>query len=375
MSTRRAGSPRLESGVVENQILRGDRWMRECHSRSGFVVGKSLGGGAFVAGQVDSSGAGTPTGGPDSATGGARGVDPDAHLRQRRAVTPPRCLAPLPAVLALALFVIVGGSPARVRAQDPAAPHALSYDLPRDLAITGGAAALWVATELLKGALAPEGCRWCEPPGFDAAARDALRWRDGRGLADTLSYVTALGLAPVLVFGLDALAAHDAGALGGFWVDALVVAEATALAMALNQSVKFLVGRERPFVHALPESEKRATAVPADNDLSFYSGHTAFPFALAVAAGTVATQRGYRLAPAIWASGLALASVSGYLRIAADKHYLSDVLTGAVLGAAVGVAVPLLLHGRRARAADGGLTSFGAAPLAGGAMVSASFVW
>jgi len=259
-----------------------------------------------------------------------------------------------------------------VQAQERSRPHALDYDLPRDLAIAGGATALWATTELLKGTLAPAACRWCAPPGFDVAARDALRWGDDRRTADVLSYVSALGLAPLAVFGLDALAAHDAGEVRGFWFDALVIAEATALAMAMNQLVKFLVARERPFVKALPEAEKRSTPMPADNDLSFYSGHTAFPFALAVAAGTVAEQRGYRLAPAIWASGLTLAAVSGYLRIAADKHYLSDVLTGALLGSAMGVAIPLLLHPRREDGDSPGVASLSATPLQGGAMMGVS---
>ena len=44
------------------------------------------------------------------------------------------------------------------------------------------------------------------------------------------------------------------------------------------------------------------------------------------------------------AAGLGVAAVTGWLRIAADKHYATDVALGAGLGAGVGVAVPLLLH-------------------------------
>ena len=69
-------------------------------------------------------------------------------------------------------------------------------------------------------------------------------------------------------------------------------------------------------------------------------------FSLASAAGTVATLRGYRLMPLVWATLMPLAIATGDLRSGGDKHYLSDVLTGAVLGAAVGVALPLLFHGR-----------------------------
>ena len=67
-------------------------------------------------------------------------------------------------------------------------------------------------------------------------------------------------------------------------------------------------------------------------------------FSLAVASGVVATMRGYRLAPLVWGVGLALASTVGYLRIAADRHYLTDVLAGATIGSAVGFAIPVIFH-------------------------------
>jgi membrane-associated phospholipid phosphatase len=72
-------------------------------------------------------------------------------------------------------------------------------------------------------------------------------------------------------------------------------------------------------------------------------------FSTAVAAGTVATMRGYRGAPYVWALGLPLALLSGYLRIAADRHYVSDVLVGAALGSAFGALTPWLMHRVRAR--------------------------
>jgi membrane-associated phospholipid phosphatase len=77
---------------------------------------------------------------------------------------------------------------------------------------------------------------------------------------------------------------------------------------------------ERPFVHVLPPAQKGRTAQPDDNNLSFSSGHTTATFALAAAAGTVATMRGYRWAPLTWIVGGALALGTGYLRIAADRH-------------------------------------------------------
>lgn len=149
----------------------------------------------------------------------------------------------------------------------------------------------------------------------------------------------------VALGGLALVGAHDE-ALKSWPVDALVVTEAVAIAACVNQIVKFSFGRERPIVHALASAEKLTAAQPSDNNTSFYSGHTSLAFSLAVAAGTVATMRGYRWAPYIWVSGLVVAGTTGYLRIAGDRHYATDVLAAATVGSALGFAVPFLFIGR-----------------------------
>jgi membrane-associated phospholipid phosphatase len=233
--------------------------------------------------------------------------------------------------------------PIEVPAPPPAVPE-LPYSLTTDATITGIAIAGWIGSEALKSHLGPDTCRWCDPPGFDSSVRDALRWND-TGRADVISYVLPLAIEPLLVFGLDALSARrDQAPPRAAWVDALLISEATSIALAMNQTVKFIVGRERPFVHALPEADKPLTAHPSDNNVSFYSGHATLAFAMAVSGGTVASMRRYRLAPWIWGGGLALAAATAYLRIAADRHYFSDVTTGAALGSLTGFAVPYLFH-------------------------------
>jgi membrane-associated phospholipid phosphatase len=128
--------------------------------------------------------------------------------------------------------------------------------------------------------------------------------------------------------------------------DLLLMAQAAAFAVLTTQGVKFLTARERPFVHEMYPVEKPYTKDPLDNNLSFFSGHTAFVFALTVGAGTIAELRGYKQRWLVWALGLPVALLTPYLRIGADRHYLTDVATGALVGAAFGVGIPMLFHGR-----------------------------
>jgi membrane-associated phospholipid phosphatase len=126
--------------------------------------------------------------------------------------------------------------------------------------------------------------------------------------------------------------------------NALLIMEASCTAAMLTQLVKFAVGRERPFVHYVSAREKARTAKPSDNNVSFFSAHANFAFALATSSGTIAWLRGYRYAPLVFATTLPLAATIAYLRVAADRHYLTDVLTGAVIGTAAGFAIPYFFH-------------------------------
>jgi membrane-associated phospholipid phosphatase len=239
--------------------------------------------------------------------------------------------------LVVALAGVAIASPARAERGE------LRYDLKVDGAITAAGFVFWGGSELLKGEIVPSTCRWCADNGFDAGARSALKWDDTYA-AIVASNVGAFGVVPLATLGLTALGAHREGRLSEMLGNSLIVLESVALAGTLSQIVKFAAVRERPFVHALPAAEKPLTDTPTDNNVSFYSSHASFAFALAVSSGTVASMRGYRMAPCVWATGLIAAASVGYLRIAADKHYLTDVLVGATMGSAFGWAVPSLFH-------------------------------
>jgi membrane-associated phospholipid phosphatase len=243
------------------------------------------------------------------------------------------------AVTALSLWLTSGSAVA----QTAASTRELRWDPALDLTLTAGGLAAWITSELLKGDIAPSSCRWCSVDPVDASVRDALVWHD-TALADTLSNVTGIVLLPLSAIGLDALAAAHDGALRGVPEDALLIAEAAVVAADVNQLTKLIAGRERPFVHALVPEQKSRTPHPSDNNLSFFSGHSSEAFALATASSTVGTMRGYRWAPLAWSVGEAMAATTAYLRIAADKHWLTDVVVGAVVGAGIGFAVPYVFH-------------------------------
>jgi membrane-associated phospholipid phosphatase len=236
---------------------------------------------------------------------------------------------------------LLASAPALAQTADTT--HNLRWDPVLDLTVTLGGATAWIVSESLKGSLAPSDCHWCNVDAVDARARETLIWPD-TARANALSNVAGFALMPLAAIGSDVVAAAHEGALHNVPEDALLIAEATMIAADVNQLTKLLVGRERPFVHALTRDQKAITPQPSDNNLSFFSGHTTEAFALAVASGTIGTMRGYRWAPLAWPVGGAVAAMTAYLRIAADEHWLTDVVVGAVVGAGIGFAVPYLFH-------------------------------
>ena len=256
-----------------------------------------------------------------------------------------------------------------------AEPLPLRYDLPLDLRVTLGSGALALTLGMLSSRVAPSHCSWCDRDenghdtlnGFDSSVRESLRWSNTRR-ADRLSNIAGYGLAPLATVGTGTLLLWHAGRIADLPLDALLVAEAVFLAMDVNQVTKLAFARERPYVHARTAREREALRSSEDN-LSFYSGQTSFVFSLAVATGTVALLRRYRLAPVVWASGLAVAFATSYLRIAGDRHYATDVICGAAFGSAIGFSVPYFGH----RPAP--TVQLAAMPVPGGSGLSLYGVW
>ncbi len=204
---------------------------------------------------------------------------------------------------------------------------------------------------VFKDQISPDACRWCGSNPLDRGIRAGLRW-DRPERAATISDVTGFLVAPVVAFGSVGAAALIDDAGDQLLTDGLIILESAILTSNVTNLVKGIVGRQRPFAHFAPPSDFTRTRSPQENNLSFFSGHSSFTMSLAVSAGTVASLRGYRLAPAIWTAGVGLSLTTGYLRIAADRHWGTDVVTGWIVGAAIGFAVPYYLHRRSTPAAE-----------------------
>jgi membrane-associated phospholipid phosphatase len=207
--------------------------------------------------------------------------------------------------------------------------------------LTTGAAL--VAVALASPLAAPADCRVCGAGELDRTVRERLVWRDTVA-ARHASNVLANGVVPGAALLNSVFSAWHEGEPSAIWEDSLVLLEVAAVSSDINWISKDAVARRRPNVTG---------DVHGASNRSFFSGHTSIAFALATGAGTVSTMRGYRSAPWVWAVGMTLAAGVGYLRLAGDAHWFTDVAAGAAMGSLSGFAVPWFFHRvRRPRDAE-----------------------
>lgn len=251
-------------------------------------------------------------------------------------------------LLAAVLTLTSGGD---AQAEEPVTPRVeLAHDLRLDLPITGGLAVVVVGWRLVRDDLEPSECRWCDgsSPGQVNAVDDWFRSglkRNDTKPANIISYALAFGAAPVSAATLTVVAAVADNRGDEALVDLVAVAEGGLTAMLVTEILEPIALRTRPYVHAI-ENEDERNAVIAETGAfhSFPAGHVVEAFGVAAASGVVASMRGYRLAPLVWGAGLLFGAATAYARMAADRHYFTDVLAGAAIGTVVGGGVPLLFH-------------------------------
>lgn len=125
-------------------------------------------------------------------------------------------------------------------------------------------------------------------------------------------------------------------------------AETMLLTTGMINTVKGSVCRYRPYVYSnnLPNNKDDSYAVK-----SFYSGHTS-----ATAASSFFAAKLFcdlypqsKLKPYAWLAAAGVPAITGALRIKAGRHFLSDVLTGYITGAASGLLIPHLHKKRKGK--------------------------
>jgi membrane-associated phospholipid phosphatase len=240
-------------------------------------------------------------------------------------------LSRLIALAALAAFAT------SARGTEPPVP--LQYNLALDASITGALGLSVLLLAIYQPELLPKSCLWCTPPGIDVEVRNALVWKGGERTADTLSTLLDAAI-PASAATYLLLSANGYGEFSAGMVDTLLVTEAAAAALLLNQVVKLLAGRKRPYAFF----ENDLGYSKSEDNLSFYGGHVSFAFSVTAATVTVAAMRGYAGVGIFAGVGFTLSAVVGYLRIAADQHYLTDILIGSAVGGLIGWAVPRIFH-------------------------------
>jgi len=239
----------------------------------------------------------------------------------------------------------------------PATPHTatprqrLHLSVPIDLTISGALAASLITWAVaIKPNLDAPHCTICDgAPGTVNGVDDAFRSAFKRPADSPVGVVSdvfgyALGPAAGIALGV-AVPAHD-GRINEAPENLLLVVETTLTYAVLQQSLTALLPRERPAVHADVSANRESSLKRHSSLESFPGGHNGLAFSVAAAGGTIATLRGYRLAPLVWLVGGTIGLATTYLRMAADRHYFTDLMAGAALGIGTGIAVPLLFHGR-----------------------------
>lgn len=173
----------------------------------------------------------------------------------------------------------------------------------------------------------------------------AGRYSESADLASDIGSVFAI--APLVVGGI---AWHDGSSTGGeFATFTLMFFQAIGIGNGLNLALRSLEIWPRPYMYSESgEGRKKAENAKSEAYGSFFSGHT-------TAAFTVATftdqwfRTAYPNSPykgIMRASAYSLATIESVLRIAAGKHYFTDVLVGALVGTGVSIGI-LEMHKKR----------------------------
>lgn len=177
-------------------------------------------------------------------------------------------------------------------------------------------------------------------PGFERHVAQNMSYK-ARVMSDKLLFVSVYGhLTNALVY-------DDFGHSGLISLEVFMVND------GINFLAKRLFKRRRPFVYNPDADELHDNQLAfhkydrrsPDAMTSFYSGHTAHAAAYSYASATMFAHYhpdATSTRTAFFALAGAFPAVMAHLRVRAGKHFVSDVATGYIAGAAIGYLVPAL---------------------------------
>ncbi len=205
---------------------------------------------------------------------------------------------------------------------------------------------------------------------------DLLPWdrpvagRYNKTAGDVSTWAAALGVAPLA---LGAASWYRGDALGAdLAAYTLMLAQALALQNGLNLVVRSMSFWPRPYMYATDgDGADAASAAEGEAYGSFFSGHASAAFTIAVFTGEWFSEfypnSAYK--SLVWATSLSLAGFVGALRIAAGKHYPTDVVVGALAGTGISLAV-IKIHKKTVQIGPISLAGIWAAPGSASAIFS-----
>ena len=171
---------------------------------------------------------------------------------------------------------------------------------------------------------------------FDRKATFYLSSEAGKG-SDYLKYIS---------YPLPFLFAFNKDSKSDFKTILVLYGETLTLTSSLTSLTKRIVLRPRPLVfnelESLDQKRKKSSRY------AFFSGHTSVTTANCFFAAKVFSDYfpESKWKPVVWSGAVLISSATGYLRVRAGKHYPTDVITGFLVGGAIGYLIPQL-HKKR----------------------------
>ena len=122
----------------------------------------------------------------------------------------------------------------------------------------------------------------------------------------------------------------------------VMYAETLAVAFGTKELLKYLVEKPRPYMYYDDYPQDKVDS--GDWKKAFPSGHTISAFAGASFASYVFSKYNpdSKWKIPVIAASYTLATATAALRIGCGKHFMTDVLAGALIGTAIGIGVPAL---------------------------------